>query len=545
MATDLELRTTSSPSLGTLAKIPNPQIIGMMLAVAAMVALFSAAWMWSQAPDYRVLYSNLADRDGGAVVAALQQMNVPYKFADGGGALLVPAQQVHETRLRLASQGLPKGSVTGFELMENQKLGISQFLEQVNYQRAQEGELTRSIQSLSAVQSARVHLALAKPSVFAREAQKSTASVLLNLYPGKTLEAAQINAIVHLVASSVPDLPVKNVTVIDQNGGLLSASQDGNSTPQIDPNQQKYVLGLEQSYIKRVEAILTPIVGAENVRAQVTADVDFTQAENVAEIYKPNQNPADLVIRSQQTAESVTPAGAAAAGGIPGALSNQPPASTGAPIVGAGLPAKDASSPPPAATHKDATTHYEIDKIIRHVRNQVGTIKRLSVAVVVNHRKVTGTDGKVTFKPLSDEEMKQMNDLVKEAVGFNQERGDTLSVISNAFLVTPAEKIADTPWWKNPETIALAKDIGKHLLIAGVLIFLVMGVLRPLLKNLAAARQTEQLALENHAQHALDILPQGSHHSYDQNLQRAKQIAKQDPKIVANVVKDWVSGDGS
>jgi len=247
-----------------------------MIGVAMLVALSIASWLWlTQPPEYRVLFSNLTDRDGGPVIASLQQMNVPYKMAEGGGAILVPGNQVYEVRLRLAAQGLPKGSVIGFELMENQKLGTSQFLEQVNYQRALEGELTRTIQALSSVQAARVHLAMPKSSVFVREQQKPTASVLLTLHPGRVLDGAQVSGIVHLLSSSVPELPVKNVTIVDQGGNLLSGSPDGAAQTGLNPSQLEYLRQLEQGLAKRIEDILSPIVGLENVRARVTADVEF------------------------------------------------------------------------------------------------------------------------------------------------------------------------------------------------------------------------------------------------------------------------------
>lgn len=536
-----------SSRLQVLGLLPNQQKLGLMLAVAAIVALVASLWMWGQTPDYRVLYSNLSDRDGGSIIASLQQMNVPYKFAEGGGALLVPANQVHEVRLRLASQGLPRGSLAGFELMENQKLGVSQFLEQVNYQRAQEGELARSIQSLAAVQGARVHLAMAKPSVFAREQQKPGASVLLNLYPGKTLDAAQVSAIVHLVSSSVPDMPVKNVTVVDQQGNLLSANNEGTGNAPLDPSQLKYIQQIEQSYVKRIEAILAPITGASNVRAQVAADVDFSQSENVAEIHKPNQNPTNAAVRSQQSTEATS--GGQGAGGVPGALSNQPPAPASAPVnAPAGAPA-DRGNPVAAApvnSRKDSTVNYEVDKTIRHTRQQVGSIKRLSVAVVVNHRKITDSAGKTSFKPLAEAEMQQINGLVKEAMGFNQERGDSLNVANSAFTAGEAEAVLpEIPFWKRPETFILAKEVGKHLLIAAVVLYLLLGVLRPLLKHLAQARDRAALipALEADGGMAVESAGQQAALGYEHKLQLAKQLARQDPKVVANVVKNWVSGD--
>src|SRR5688500_4279454 len=398
---------------GFLARLSSQQKMGMMLGVSAIIALLAGGWMWTQTPDYKVLFSNVSDRDGGAIIASLQQMNVPHKFAEGGGAILVPANQVHDTRLKLAAQGLPKGGLVGFELMENQKFGTSQFLEQVNFQRALEGELARSIQALAAVDTARVHLAMGKQSVFMREQQKPSASVLVNLYPGRVLDPQQANAIIHLGSSSVPNLPLSNVTVVDQQGNLLSKTDESDTSTGLNPNQLKYLQALEQSYIRRIEAIIAPIVGKENVHAQVAADVDFAHSEQMDEIYKPNQDPGSSTVRSQQTSESAT--SSQMEGGVPGALSNQPPMPATAPITtppGSPLsqtpttgappatPDSQTNSPkPPSNTRKDATINYEVDKRIQHVRRPVGGIRRLSVAVVVNHRKVTDQNGVVSSSP--------------------------------------------------------------------------------------------------------------------------------------------------
>jgi flagellar M-ring protein FliF len=547
-----------------LGMIPLQQKFGVMVALAAVVALLVGGWMWGQTPDYRVLYANLSDRDGGAIISSLQQMNVPFKFAEGGGALLVPANQVHEVRLRLAGQGLPKGGLVGFELMETQKLGTSQFQEQVNYQRALEGELARSIQSLSAVNGARVHLAFSKPSVFVREQQKPSASVLLSLHPGRSLDATQVSAIVHLVSSSIPDLPVKNVTVIDQSGSLLTA-QGGNNVG-LDPGQLKYLHEVEQSFVKRIEAILTPITGANNVLAQVTADIDFTQIENVAEIYSPNQS-APAAVRSQQTSES-SGSGNAPPAGVPGALSNQPPGNASAPInvapapaqapapapgqapaaaaapataqAGTGTSAGAGTSAAPSNSRRDSTINYEVDKTIKHTRQPVGAIKRLSVAVVVNHRKLVDAEGKVSTKPLAAEEIAQINALVKEVMGYSKERGDSLNVTNSAFSVTEIEPAAEVPLWKQPETIATAKDIGRNVLIAGLVLFLVLGVLRPLLTKLSEIRLPEPAPAEANVLASASMQRRAGHEG---NLDAVKQLARSEPALVASVVKEWVSGD--
>lgn len=559
MAADTEaVAVTGTQSLvrGFLDKLSSQQKTGLILTVSAIVALAVAGWIWNRAPDYKVLFSNISDRDGGAIVASLQQMNVPYKFAEGGGAILVPASQVHDARLKLASQGLPKGGLVGFELMENQKFGTSQFLEQVNFQRALEGELARSIQSLAAVNGARVHLAMPKQSVFMREQQKPSASVLVNLHAGRTLDSQQVSAITHLVSSSVPNLPLKNVTVVDQHGNLLSKIDESNANTGLDASQLKYVQALEQRYVQRIEAILSPIVGQENVRAQVAADIDFAQSEQTSELYKPNQNPADSAVRSQHTSESATRPGVGE-GGVPGALSNQPPASATAPVTaptpapnaaqpgGAAPGAASAVLPAPPNTRKDSTINYEVDKTIQHVRKPVGGIKRLSVAVVVNYRKVTDENGVTSAKPLTDPEKAQITDLVKEAMGFSNERGDTLNVVNSAFADIERESLPELPLWKQPDMVELGQQVGKTLLISALILYLVLGVLRPMLKRMnpppppSLPAEQPEVSIP-HVISAPKPAPQISQH--EQTLALARQLAREDPKMVANVVKQWVAG---
>jgi flagellar M-ring protein FliF len=531
------------PLAQAIAAFGTKQILVLMVAAAATISLLAGLWMWGQTPDYRVLYGSLSDRDGGAVIESLQQMNVPYKFAEGGGALLVPAGQVHEIRLRLASQGLPKGSVAGFELMENQKFGTSQFLEQVNYQRALEGELARSMQTLAAVQSARIHLAIPKPTVFAKEQQKPSASVVLSLYPGRALDSGQINGIVHLISSSVPDMPARNVTVVDQSGSLLSSAKEPGSLA-LDASQLKYMRQIEQDYIRRIEAIVSPLLGAQNVRAQVTADMDFSQVEQTAEIYKPNQDPKDSAVRSQQKLESSNGA-SQNAGGVPGALSNQPPVPATAPIV---TPAEPAPGPaggqPGGSMSRESTVNYEVDRTIRYTKSPVGTIKRLSVAVVVNNRTVTDRSGKVSSRPLSEAEKTQVTALVKDAMGFDANRGDTLNVLNSPFNVEKEEPAGEIPAWRQPENIALAKDLLKYLLIAAVVLFVVLKILRPSYSSIVAALQrieSEHAAARSAAAAAASSAAQAAP-SYQNSVAGAKQLAQQDPRLVASVVKQWVGG---
>ena len=549
----------------TLARMNNSQKVIVMVSIAAFIALLVASSSWLKSADYRVLFSNISERDGGAIISALEQLNIPYRFNDGGGAILVPSDKVHEVRLRLASQGLPKGGAVGFELMENQKFGISQFAEQVNYQRGLEGELSRTIQSIGAVQSARVHLAIPKPTVFVREEQKPSASVLLYLYPGRTLEPAQVAGIQNLVAASVPQLPVSNVTLLDQSGAMLSQLKSKLLEAGLDPTQIKYVQEIEASVIKRIEDILTPIVGPGNSRVQVAADVDFSQTEQTAESHRPNTTPPDISIRSQQTSEtaSATPS----AQGVPGALSNQPPvpatapltqpavpgagpaAAPGAPLPGqlnaAGVQAPINSVAQPISTRKDSTINYELDKTIRHTKQSVGTIKRLSAAVVVNHRKEVG---KATAKPLSDAEIKQINELVKEAMGFTKDRGDTISVANAPFTIIDKSD-SGIPLWKDPEILSIGKDLIKYGAIAGIIAYLLLGVARPMLKSML---ESLPKAHSKPSGTTLDILAGDDEDqepsaaaTLEKNIEQARELAKQDPKIVANIIKDWTGSNAS
>jgi flagellar M-ring protein FliF len=529
-----------------LDQLTLQQKMSMAMGAVALFALISGAWIWGQTPDYRVLYSNLSDRDGGAIIESLQQMNIPYKFAEGGGALLVASGQVHEARLKLASQGLPKGGNVGFELMENQKFGITQFAEQVNYQRALEGELARSVESIGAVAAARVHLAIPKPSVFVKEQQKPSASVVLSLQGGRLLDSAQVSAIVHLISSSVPEMSAKNVTVVDQNGTLLSASHGGSASEGLDANQLKYVQQIEQNYVRRIEALLTPMLGPNNLRAQVSADIDFSRTEQTSESFKPNQPPNESVVRSKQSSESLNGSGLNATG-VPGALTNQPPVPATAPIVsdmGALAGGATANSGNVSNLQKDSTVNYEVDRTIRHTVLPVGSIKRLSVAVVVNgNRRATDAKGKSVAKPLTDTEREQIDNLVRDAVGFDQNRGDSLNVQVASFTEN-REIVEELPIWKQPDTIELAKDLLKYALIAAIMFFVIFRILKPALETL--------LTLQSRtggftASEEKEVIPEATYApttSYEQSLQTARQIAQQEPKIVASVVKEWVSGNG-
>ncbi len=548
-----ELDTSNRPLSFAQTTLGRNFILG--IGIALVLGVMAGLFMWSQQPEYRVLFANVSDQDGGAITASLDQLAIPYKFAEGGGAIMVASDKVHEARLKLASQGLPKGGNVGFELMENQKLGVSQFHEQVNYQRSLEGELARSIESLAAVGSARVHLALPKPSVFVRDQQKPTASVLLNLQSGRTLERAQVSAVVHLVASSVPELPPSNVTVVDQNGNLLSDTSQKTGAKQLDPNQLKYVTAIQQGIVRQIESLITPLVGQGNIRAEATADIDFAQVDTAAEIYKPNSPPEPSAIRSTQTSEAGNTAPGAA--GVPGALSNQPPGAATAPIAG-GAPVPGAA--PTGATRRDATTNYEVDKTIRYEQKQMGGIKRLSVGVLVNYRRIVDAKtGKVSVVPLTAAEVTQIDELVREAMGYSKERGDTLAVKNAPFdgVGKPVEPPVAIAWWRDPDLIAMGKQGGRIALALLLLALLYFKVLKPLMRPMwrrldeissvpeAPVKEVPTPAqLEADAERAeLEEAANGPGDGYRNNLQMAKKMAQEDPRVVANVVKSWVGAN--
>jgi flagellar M-ring protein FliF len=528
--------------------------MGLAAAVAASIALVMGLFLWSSSPEYRVLFSNLSERDAGAVTTTLQQMNVPYK-TEAGGTLLVPADQVYDLRFKLAAQGLPKGGAVGFELMDSAKLGMTQFQEQVAFQRGLEGELARTIQSLAPVESARVHLAIPKPSVFIRDKQSPSASVLVNLHAGRALDPGQVQSIVHLVSSSVPELAPNQVTVVDQAGNLLTGKQNSGVTQGLDAGQLDYLRQIEDYYAQRIEAIVSPIVGQGNVKSEVRADLDFSQSEATSETYKPNAAPDAQAIRSQQSVEENNGAGAQAQG-VPGALTNQPPGPATAPPnapaganAGPNTAAGQAASG--ASSRRESTVNFEVDKTVRHVKDPVGRIKRLSVAVVVNYRAAVpgpeGEPGKPT--PLTAQELEQINNLVKEAMGFSQERGDTLNVVNAAFTETKTE--VDIPLWKDPDNVSMVKSLLKNLIVFGLAFYLVFGVLRPLLRDLVKPPEAvtpEGMGLgmggiegEIGEGGAGGAGRYAKEDSYSDLLAKVKDFAKTNPQITAEIIKEWMN----
>jgi len=542
----------------------NPKV-PIAIAAAAAVAIVVVMMLWAKQPTYKVLFSNLNDKDGGAVVTQLTQMNIPYQFSDNGGAVLIPADKVYETHLKLAAAGLPKGGAVGFELMDQEKFGISQFSEQINYQRALEGELSRTIETLGPVSSARVHLAIPKPSLFVREQKNPSASVTLNLQPGRALDDGQINAIVYMVSSSVSGLPPANVTVVDQSGHLLTQS-DSNGRD-LNASQLKYANEVEGRLQRRIEAILQPVVGNGNVHAQITAQIDYATREQTDENYQPNGAADKAAVRSRQLSTS-DQIGGSSVGGVPGALSNQPAPAATAPVTTppaantaqnqnqAGNAQNGAQnstanrSTVPSNSRRDETTNYEVDRTITHTQHSAGAVQRLSAAVVVNYQ--VGTDGK--SKPLTDEQLKKIDDLVREAMGFSTERGDTLNVVNTPFNEA-ADDTAELPFWKQQAFFDQLIDAGRWLLVLIVAWILWRKIVRPMLRK----QQAEKEAIAAAALAASMPQPEGSKPvklstdelekrkrsqqrvSVEVQTQRVQELADKDPRIVALVIRQWMS----
>jgi flagellar M-ring protein FliF len=546
--------TPAQPNFGQrLMALPTQRKLMLAGGLVALLAILMSMMMMGREGDYRVLYSNLSDKDGGAIIASLQQMQVPYKHAEGGAAILVPADKVHDVRLKLAAAGLPKGSVVGFELMESQKFGVTQFQERLNFQRGLEGELTRSIQSIASVQGARVHLALPNQNGFFREQQKPSASVVLTLYPGRTLDRSQVAGIIHLVSSSVPEMSTKAVSVVDQSGSLLSGPQEGGDQGGLDAQQLQYVRQIEANYTQRVRDILEPVVGKDNFRAQVTAEVDFSQTESTAEEYKPNQKPGEASVRSQQSSEQAGQ-GSATPSGIPGAASNQPPVPATAPVNGASQPLQAGQGGATGGTsRKEAVTNYEVDKLVRVTRNATGNIKRLNAAVVLNHRTTKDAKGKTNTQPISDAEIEKLTALVRETIGMDDKRGDSIKLVTAPFQEVK-EEVDDTPLWKRPETVDLIRTLAVPTALTLAALIVVFGAIRPAIQAAKPLPLPEPEAGET-AVTALNAvvddeesLPGGQGETLalegpgpDKRLEMAIQLSKDNPLAVANVLRGWMN----
>jgi flagellar M-ring protein FliF len=542
-----------SPPRGLLETVPALKQVGLLAGVAAAVA--AAIWLvlWSQGQNYTVLYGQLSERESGQVMDALTAAGIEYKL-NPSGAVSVPESKVQVARIRLASQGLPQSDSMGIEMIQKESaLGSSSLMESARYQSVLETELARTIVKVQGVQTARVHLALPKPTVFLRDARKATASVMLQLYPGRRLEPGQVAAIVHLVASSVPELGASDVTLVDQAGTLLN-SPDENAEQAASTRQFEYTRKLEESYQRRIIEMLEPMIGPGRVRATVTADMDFTVTEETRENYDPQKT----AVRSEQTSNEQRKGGAGSEG-IPGALSNQPPGTSGAPAIpGAATPGNPApagaaqstaASSEPSSSAQRSTRNFEVDRTLSYVKQPVGVLKRLNVGVVLDDWQKTDADGKITTAPLSDTDIKRFTQLVRESIGLKEDRGDQLNVLNQAFKGSaPIGPVDGPPLWDTP----WIKQLAKQIVGAALVLLVAFLVLRPLMKSLtrSSPRLTgpggdagdldgDRVSLSGQGGKAIKLAP-----SFEQQIAAARTLVGQDPRRAAQVVKEWVSADG-
>lgn len=501
---------------------------GLLLAGLAL-SIAAGLWMvfWAQQPGYKMLYNNLTDRDAADVVKALQVSGIDYKLDESGGAIRVRGEKLHEARLQLASQGLPGSGGVGLEMIQAESgITVSQFMEGAKYQHALETELARTIVSMRPVERARVHLAIPRQTVFLRERHPPSASVLVHLYPGRALETAQVSSIVNLVASSIPELQTTRITVVDQNGRLLNAPGE-NDDLAVSSAQFEQKKRMEEEMARRIESMLSAILGLGRVRATVSADVDFTISEETRESYDPEGN----VLRSEQTSQDVRRGEGKTSGGVPGAASNQ---------VGDKPPETETTDA--LSESRQATRNYELDKTVRHVRGQVGEVRRLSVAVLVDDARTVGADGEVVVEPLTVEQLEEVNGLVREVVGFNAERGDSVNVVNASFheqatpTDLPAASFLEQGW---------IRDMLRQLAAIVVVLVLLFTVVRPMMKGLMTipvARSQNPLAAGVGPDGIVrTVAPPAP--SYDERIAAARAIANKDPQRVAQVVKDWVGNE--
>ena len=558
--------STSSAPAGTPAaliqgfiKLPAARQAVLLVALAACIASVIGIVLWARTPDYSLLYGSLEERDAGQVVAALEKAAIPYRLDAATGALRVPSTAVHEARMKLAAEGLPKGSGSGLEMLsQDPGFGVSRFMENARYQHAVEGELARTIGAMDGVEQVRVHLAIPERSVFVRDRDKPTASIMLQLYRGRTVDAGQVAAIVHLVSSSVPDLAASRVTVVDQSGALLTRPAGRGGMNQSGEHYD-YTRRLEQDYVRRIEDLLAAVVGPGGVRAKVSAEVDFEVTERTREEYQPDR----AVLRSSQEESSETGAGGAAGGGVPGTLSNQPPqggslaltptpapppaGAAALPAAGPGATVDGAASADAAAPKersRRSVRNFEIDRTISHSKLAGGGVKRLTVAVVVDDRRATATDGSETREPRSQEELDRYTKLVRDAVGFDAERGDSINVVNAAFV--PAEAapaVQATPAWEQ----SWLWQAVRLLLGAGALAAVVLGVLRPMLRSV---RQAGAAVIAQAGPPASTALPQSGEVSVAPQRLAAPagppplpDLHEQDPQRVMQVMRNWMAAD--
>jgi len=544
----------ASPGLGARwSALPGRTQAMAALGAVALLLVLVVMFANMREGDYRMLSSGLSDKDSGQIADRLTQLNVPYRFAEGGGAIMVPASRYHELRAKLAATGMLGTGNIGNELLDKNTFGQTQGQERAKMQRALEGELMTTIQRLEPVKSARVHLALPNQNGFFREQQKPRATVQLALHPGRTLDRGQIAGIVRLVSGSVPEIAAADIGIVDSSGKELSTPADDNAQG-LDSQQLQYRRDIEAGHQKRVLALLEPVLGHDNVRATVSAEIDFSQVMQTAEAYGPNQGAdAKTAVREQRSEESNQPGGGAASG-VPGATTNQPQTPPTAPINGAAQPLQTAQGGAAGgAARREAATRFEVDKTITVTRSAMGGVRRLSAAVVVNHRVGTDAKGKPTSTPLSENEIEQLTALVQQGIGFNAERGDVVRVVNAPFRVEALPPAEELPLWKQPWVIDLARSAAAPAALALVALVIVFSLIRPAMTAMLApavpppgSRLDETVdgnpALPGPDRRPTEALALGGPRA-NERLDAVRALAKENPAAVAQIVRGWVNGE--
>ncbi|WP_298448054.1 flagellar basal-body MS-ring/collar protein FliF [uncultured Marinobacter sp.] len=526
--------------------------VGLMVGLAASVALGLAVVLWAQEPNYQPVVGDLSAYNPQDVTTILDSNGIDYKMDTRSGALLVPSDQVYTARLKLAAEGVTDQKTMGYELLDKDRgLGTSQFMETVSYRRGLEGELARTISSMRGVRAARVHLAIPERSVFVRDARDPTASVFLEVFAGRRPEQEQIAAIVNLVAGSIPMMNKDHVTVVDQNGNLLTGKTTRGDGERMQ-DQYEYTSRLEERLTRRVASLIAPIVGEGRYRAEVSADLDFSSVEQAEELFNPEQQ----AVRSERDLTEQRVAGFN--GGVPGALSNQPPANATVPEqanaqagnVEGGVPV-----PPPVNVRKESTRNYEMDRTVSYTRQELGRVRRVTVALAVDDMKVVNPDtGAVTYEAWPEQELQRLSMLVRDAVGYSAARGDSVTVMNTAFAPEEAYEFETPGFWEQP----WFWDLMKQVLAGLVILVLVLGLLRPTLKSLSGGGQRsrggdsdldgyddegDNDALRKALSSQDDLLLPGATDSYDRQLNALKGLIAEDPARVSQVMRQWVNVD--
>lgn len=522
--------------------------LALLVGFAASIALGFAVVLWAQGDEYRPLLSSMNQADSAAVISVLEQNKIKYKVDPNSGVLLVPTSEIYEARLKIAgSDAITQPNTVGYELLDKkQELGTSQFMERSRYNQAVQGELARTIASLDSVERARVHLAIPTQSVLIRDRRKPSASVFLTIVPGKKLEKEQAAAIMRLVASSIPEMNYEDVTIVDQRGDLLSASEEDPADKALQ-RQLDYVKTVENKLSDRVKTILEPVAGVGKFQAAVSVDMDFTAVEQSAEQF----NPDSSTPRSEQKVQEER-VGDYSPRGIPGALSNQPPQDGFAPEEAVGKGREDQKS---TNRKSQSTTNFEIDKTLTYTSNNTGKIKRITVAVALDDMlQKNAKTGAVERTPWSDADLQRVSALVEDAVGFNIARGDSVSVVNTPFADTGETELPEIPWYREP----WAWDLAKQILAGLFVLVLIFGVLRPMLRNLAASKDDELEDDEGLADFGLldsqlsedqvslsaatdPLLPNDA---YEHQLNAIRALIAENPGRVAQVIRQWISNNG-